>query len=243
MPHRNWCHWRNYVRGHHERLEDFTMDQCVFISPRMARFYSSPYYLPYFQVHAALRRHIWESMHQRKVPAGATMCHQCLQYADDSRGLCVNPKHITIGTKDDNRIQARNEELIRRQRGYWTASEHKPLDAIPTEVTYTHVFPTPLDPHQLWLYDANHIETLSTDECAAYTYCDAHYRQIVHTPMCTTDADLLRHADLLVHGLKSNNDDIVKTESNFFHNIHVKTPCAQRCAAHRTRKRKNCSSS
>jgi HNH endonuclease len=50
--------------------------------------------------HVLIHRYTWEQTHKRKVPKGWVVRHKC------DVTLCINPKHLVIGTQRDNAMDA-----------------------------------------------------------------------------------------------------------------------------------------
>jgi hypothetical protein len=130
------CHWRAFVMDgqKYQSIQDFPDHYCVLISPRIARYqHNLPDFLPYFNVPVDVRRRIFARFH------GYTpqqhIRHHCLFTSQfDSRGLCINPKHLTIGTLHMNHDDAIKEAMERDQQGYLTPQHdvrQRPLQTDP----------------------------------------------------------------------------------------------------------------
>lgn len=78
---RTYCYWRNAVNDgvRYQSLDDFPDDRCVLISPLWARYTYTGRALPYWQVDAGLRRHIWSTFTHAKVPP-----HACIPLSPGS---------------------------------------------------------------------------------------------------------------------------------------------------------------
>jgi len=48
------------------------------------------------------------SMYVAPIPKGGVICHRC------DTTLCVNPKHLFLGTQDDN-----VQDMVKKGRGWW----------------------------------------------------------------------------------------------------------------------------
>lgn len=116
------CHWRSLIpHGHqYQQLSDFPADQCVLITPRVARLHNDlPDYLPYFNVHTSIRRRIYSTFYHVHPRPRQHIRHHCLFLSEfDSRGLCVNPRHLSLGTSYMNHQDALKESVARKQKGY-----------------------------------------------------------------------------------------------------------------------------
>ena len=113
------CHWRDFA----EDTSQFHPDECVLISPRLATIRFKPPFLPYFAVRSKYRQFIYEQLTGQAVPPGSVIRHLCLFRSKehiDSRGLCINPHHVCLGTEADNTRDAYAENLLRTQLNYWT---------------------------------------------------------------------------------------------------------------------------
>lgn len=113
------CHWRDFA----EPFAELREDECVLISPRLARrSRTNPPFLPYFNVRTEYRQFIWEQLTETEMPAYAVLRHHCIHKSRehiDSRGLCVNPLHQSLGSQSQNTADAREEQQLRQQLGYW----------------------------------------------------------------------------------------------------------------------------
>lgn len=219
------------------KLLDFDAKRCVLISPRFARFEYDGKHLPYFQVRTALRRHIWESFMGRRVPHAAALRHQCCwQSGLDSRGLCVNPLHLEIGSLDDNRLDARREESFRAARGFWRPVGYEPLGALPGVVVQTDQLDCAYRPDHLRLWSGAAV-ALPADVAAAHAYCaaNAHVNRPAQRP---EDACLLAHARALVESIRDNrSDDVMLSMIHFDGADGRRTSRSSMCHEHRKRRR------
>lgn len=203
-----YCSWRSYA----EPFTEFKKEECVLISPRWAHRVPPGRNLPYFQVDAGLRRFIWESHYGLCVPASATMRHQCLPMTGiDSRGLCVNPLHLTVGTMDDNRIDARNEAKIREDLGYWKPQDYLDLEPLPEQKAYVSLpFCRPMTENILYLWNHEGVTPLS-DECKyAHQYC-TFKSQHIRIRMIEEDREAIKICRVLLHAMRHNQVERIET--------------------------------
>lgn len=119
-------HWRDFVE---HPFAGFRWDECVLLTPRLARLTFKPPFLPYFAVRTAWRAFIYEEVMGLKVPHGAVMRHMCIWREKDqldSRGLCINPLHLCLGTKANNTYDAYQESAVRDVLGFWQPTTTRP---------------------------------------------------------------------------------------------------------------------
>jgi hypothetical protein len=222
MPKRIYCHWRRFTeKGYNYWTTDsFNKQDCVLISPRFARFQYDEKFLPYFQVNSGLRRHIWQSLTGLAVPQNAVIRHQCLMVNGiDSRGLCVNPTHIMLGSTDDNRSDARIEEIQRAQLGYWKPPHAQALSTLPVQVQMLpDLFPSSFhDPNVLYCWSGTP-QPLDAKDVTAENYCNLFARTFQPT-MPEPDLCAIRLARQLLEAMKDNNDTKVCELINVFQTL------------------------
>jgi hypothetical protein len=229
-----YCHWRRYVLlGYkYQSLDDFDDKQCVLMSPRFCRFEYQGTCLPYFQVESALRRHIWESFRYRKIPKGAVVRHHCTMKTSDSRGACVNPLHLSIGSKDDNRKDAREEHKLRAQQGYWKPHTAVSLDVLPTVERVVDDIHTEYDPDTLWLWSGRD-EPLSPQEKEAHLYCNL-FATTMGTSIDQEDHECLVKMQDLLAALRANQDTEVQRLIAYFKVLTLGKSRAVKCNRHRS---------
>ena len=231
---KTFCHWRSYVNGGYLlwTIDDFELDQCVLISPRTARLEYNGMALPYFQVHAALRRHIWESMTFQKVPKNSIMRHRCLERAKyDSRGLCINPHHLSIGSRDDNRMDSRVEYKIRESLGYWKPETYSPLPPLPLKIKWDTSIHNSKDETTLWTLSVRN-EPLTHKEKSDHNYCKQHAK-IMGPKMKKIDLDLLERVGLLLDAMKYNLKDDVNEHLTYLLYMNIcSIDRGRKCAYH-----------
>lgn len=234
----NFCAWRAWVEDGYAywSLSDFRLDRCVLISPRLARFDYDGKHLPYFQVRSSLRRYIWESFTGLKVPPSGALRHQCCWHSGlDSRGLCINPLHLQIGSLDDNRLDARREEKFRADNGFWRPTDYEPLGALPDTQVPTNALDCVYRPDHLRVWSGAP-QPLPEDVASAHAYCmeNARVNQPAQRP---EDACLLAHARALLDAIRANRPDDVAYALLHFGEDHCRTPKSSMCNAHRKRRR------
>lgn len=182
MP-RVTCEWRKYVEnGNTYRYkEDFPRHKCILMSPRMSRFewHDPQSGYPYWNVHTILKRHIYETFYRNKVLPGLVIRRHCMDFHQDSRGLCINPWHMSLGTRHDHAQDLRTDDQFRHQRDYWIPPKHKELPVIDWPMV---IISTVSDMRKykvadtlvLWNETAGNIP-LSSEERLAYETCDSEY--------------------------------------------------------------------
>lgn len=229
---RTTCHWRAFVKDGYSlwSIENFSPDRCVIVSPRKAHIEYTGSALPYFQVCSKLRRHIWESMTGSKVPRHAVIRHHCLDYTGrDSRGLCVNPLHLSIGSRDDNRMDSRREFLHREQLGYWKPDGYRLLDPLPESIRTDSTAHQSIDHYHLWSLMPE-FHTLPAQEVEAHRYCDLHAKTMGQ-PMEPIDLELIELAESLLDTMARGEDPLSLLDRIVYRKIPVKKQ--PKCALHR----------
>lgn len=233
IPYRFYCSWRMFVTDHMRSLNTIDPKRCILISPRFARLTHGDGFMPYFQIRHELRRFIWETFYDRKVPDRAIMRHRCLQQCGmDSRGLCVNPHHITIGTRDDNRLDARVEEKLREGSGYWKPEEYSPLPDL-SELPQHQVILMPFryepDMLQLW---AGNTEALDASTKQAHMYCN-YLSNHVKVPMPEWDREALSLCMTILNDMKSGRNPQRTIEAYESHRSRMPREAQQQCMRHK----------
>lgn len=208
---RTLCHWRDYVEDGHlyQQLSDFPPEQCVHISPRWARVEFTSRALPYFQVHAPLRRFIWEQMTGTEYPKYGVVRHHCLKHTGiDSRGLCINPHHLSIGSSGDNRLDAREEEKLRESLGYWKPPLWEPLPPLTMAIKQDVEIHARCDEDVLWCWSGTPTP-LNDRAKAAHWHCQALGQLVGAHQMDLEDQDALVKAAHLLRAMKDDKDHLV----------------------------------
>jgi hypothetical protein len=98
-------------------VAEFPRDQCILLSPLVSKLRISPYII-YFDIGNELREQIFETFHglPRKKFCVRHMCVPICKHP--SFGLCINPQHLTIGTKYDNSQDSIVERSILADQGF-----------------------------------------------------------------------------------------------------------------------------
>lgn len=208
---RTLCYWRDFVGGGEKlwSLEDFDPHHCYLISPRLSKMEYDGTFLPYFQVHSNIRRHIWESMMHIKVPKGAIMCHRCLEMTGrDSRGLCINPIHMSIGSNDDNRMDARMEQDMRKRLGYWRPPMSVELNPLTQDIKGDTALHTKKDESTLWTLMVQN-EPLNQQELRSHLYC-MELGRLSRPHLSIEDRELIEMAEELLDAMKMNDSERVE---------------------------------
>lgn len=233
MPIRIYCSWRNHVIDglQYKALDDFPQDRCVFISPRYAHFSYNGHALPYFQVHSSLRRYIWESLTGTTYPKGGVVRHHCLDHGLDSRGLCINPKHLNIGSYGDNMVDARKESKQREELNYWKPPQLEPLKPLPLVTRYDDAMRTERNDTILWRWSGKPTP-LPDDEKKIYDYCNK-LSLMSRRKIANQDIVWINQAKQLLYALKEDKDQQVKSLIKYFRHVYYTRTRQIPCAVHR----------
>lgn len=97
-------------------LDDFP-NECILLSPVASKLSLSPLRIN-FDVSPDLRRILFEAYHRTRYN-GFWILHKCVEETGiHSMSLCVNPRHLALGTAWDNSVDSQNDRRFLNQHGH-----------------------------------------------------------------------------------------------------------------------------